>query len=71
MSRLPPVDADAMPEIGAAFQEILDRMGLVPMAQRVMARNPALIRAFQQVAQQTFNPPEPKVSLGHCQIKLI
>jgi uncharacterized peroxidase-related enzyme len=56
MERIAPLTKDAVPELAEGFARIEAILGFVPNSNLIMARHPALLRAFQQLAVAALAP---------------
>ena len=69
MSRVTPLAKDALPELADGFAKVEAIMGFVPNSNLIMARHPALLRGFQQLAVAALAPekvpPTVKVLVAH------
>ena len=58
MSRVKPVDQDAVAALDNLFAPVIERMGFIPMSQQVMAHKPALLRAFIDLGKAIYSQDE-------------
>ncbi len=69
MSRVSPLSKDAVPELAEGFAKVEAILGFVPNSNLIMARHPALLRGFQQMAVAALAPgkvPAPvKIMVAH------
>lgn len=56
MSRVTPISRDDVPELAEGFAKVEAIMGFVPNSNLLMARHPAMLRAFQQLAVSVLSP---------------
>lgn len=56
MERVAPVDQDMVPELAEGFARMAAILGFVPNSNLIMARHPALLKAFQQLAVAALAP---------------
>ena len=55
MSRVKPVDQEAIAALDDLFAPVIERMGFIPMSQKVMAHKPALLRAFIDLGKAVYS----------------
>lgn len=69
MSRVSPVAKESVPELAEGFAKVEAILGFVPNSNLIMARHPALLRGFQQLAVAALAPgkvPAPvKIMVAH------
>jgi alkylhydroperoxidase family enzyme len=69
MSRVTPISKNAVPELAEGFAKIEAMLGFVPNSNLIMARHPALLRGFQQLAIAALAPVKVpsavKIMVGH------
>ena len=69
MERVIPLTQDAVPELAEGFARIEAILGFVPNSNLIMARHPALLKAFQQLAVAALAPVKVpaalKILVGH------
>jgi uncharacterized peroxidase-related enzyme len=69
MPRLEPLDRAAIPEIVAALKPVEAILGFIPNSTLIMARHPALLAGFQQMAAAALAPGnvagDLKIMVGH------
>lgn len=69
MERVTPLTKNAVPELAEGFARIEAILGFVPNSNLIMARHPALLKTFQQLAVAALAPvkvPAPlKILVGH------
>ncbi|MGE3246556.1 MAG: carboxymuconolactone decarboxylase family protein [Beijerinckiaceae bacterium] len=69
MSRISALSKDAVPELAEGFAKVEAILGFVPNSNLIMARHPALLRGFQQLAVAALAPgkvPAPvKIMVAH------
>ncbi len=69
MSRLEPLDDDAVPGGAAVFGAVAEILGFVPNSLRIMARKPEMVAAFQVLVHEVFKPgkvsPELRALVAH------
>ena len=58
MSRVKPVDQDAIAALDDLFAPVVERMGFIPLSQLVMAHKPALLRAFIDLGKAVYSQDE-------------
>lgn len=58
MSRVPPLKKEEIGEFADLFAPVIERMGFVPNSQLVMARKPALLRAFIALGRAVYGQEE-------------
>lgn len=58
MSRVKPVDQEAIEALDDLFVPVIERMGFIPMSQQVMAHKPALLRAFIDLGKAIYSQDE-------------
>ena len=58
MSRVKPVDQQAISALDDLFAPVIERMGFIPMSQQVMAHKPALLRAFIDLGKAIYSQDE-------------
>ena len=63
MSRVKPVDEDALAEMDDVFASVQARMGFIPMSQKVMAHKPALVRAFIELGRAIYSQDEGSIPM--------
>ncbi len=63
MSRVKPVDQDAIAALDDLFTSVVGRMGFIPMSQKVMAHKPALVRAFVELGRAIYSQDEGSIPL--------
>jgi uncharacterized peroxidase-related enzyme len=56
MHRITPLTKDAVPELAEGFARIEAILGFIPNSNLIMARHPALLRSFQQLAVAALAP---------------
>ena len=56
MSRITPISQDAVPELAEGFAKIEAFLGFVPNSNLLMARHPAMLKGFQQLAVAILAP---------------
>lgn len=64
MSRVKPVDQDAIAALDDLFAPVVERMGFIPMSQQVMAHKPALLRAFIELGKAIYSQDEGSIPFG-------
>lgn len=69
MTRIVPLTKDDVPELAEGFARIEAILGFVPNSNLVMARHPAMLKAFQQLAVAVLAPgkvpPSLKILVAH------
>lgn len=69
MSRITPVSKDTVPELSEGFARIEAMLGFLPNSNLIMARHPAMLRGFQQLAVAVLAPGKVpnavKILVGH------
>lgn len=63
MERVAPVDPNSVPELAEGFARMAAILGFVPNSNLLMARHPALLKAFQQLAVAALAPVKVPVGL--------
>lgn len=63
MSRVKPVDQEALAALDDLFGSVVARMGFIPMSQKVMAHKPALVRAFVELGRAIYSEDEGSIPL--------
>ncbi len=58
MSRVKPVDQEAIAALDDLFAPVIERMGFIPLSQQVMAHKPALLRAFIDLGKAVYSQDE-------------
>lgn len=58
MSRVKPVDQNALAALDDLFAPVIERMGFIPMSQQVMAHKPPLLRAFIDLGKAIYSQDE-------------
>lgn len=58
MSRVKSVDQEALAALDDVFAPVVERMGFIPMSQKVMAHKPALLRAFIDLGKAVYSQEE-------------
>jgi hypothetical protein len=58
MSRVKPVDQDAIAALDDLFAPVVERMGFIPLSQLVMAHKPALLRALTDLGKAVYSQDE-------------
>ncbi len=58
MSRVKPVDKEAIAALDDLFAPVVERMGFIPLSQQVMAHKPALLRAFIDLGKAVYSQDE-------------
>ena len=58
MSRVKPVDQEAIAALDELFAPVIERMGFIPLSQQVMAHKPALLRAFIDLGKAVYSQEE-------------
>ncbi len=58
MSRVKPVDQEAIAALDDLFAPVIERMGFIPLSQQVMAHKPALLRAFIDLGKAVYSQEE-------------
>lgn len=61
MSRVKPVDQEAVTALRDVFAPVVERMGFIPLSQQVMAHKPALLRAFIELGKAVYGQEEGSV----------
>jgi uncharacterized peroxidase-related enzyme len=64
MSRVKPVDQEALAALDDLFGSVVARMGFIPMSQKVMAHKPALVRAFVELGRAIYSEDEGSIPLS-------
>jgi uncharacterized peroxidase-related enzyme len=55
MSRVKPVDQEAMAALDHLFAPVIERIGFIPVSQQVKAHKPALLRAFIELGKAVYS----------------
>lgn len=61
MSRVKSVDQDALAALDDVFAPVVERMGFIPMSQKVMAHKPAVLRAFIDLGKAVYSQEEKSI----------
>ncbi len=58
MDRIAPLKPEELGELQDIFEPVIERMGFIPKSQLVMARKPALLKAFIQLGRAVYAEEE-------------
>ncbi len=64
MDRIAPLKPEELGELQDIFKPVIERMGFIPASQLVMARKPALLRAFIQLGRAVYGEEEGSISFS-------
>lgn len=64
MSRIKPVDSEALAALDDFFAPVIERMGFIPTSQQVMAHKPALLKAFSELGKAVYSQDEGSISFA-------